>query len=146
MKKTIKAIGTVSAMGIMLLSSYWLGTAQAKPVTEIQTVKEVQTITKEVIPEDYIPLSECIPLQDIACYFIDGYDYPCFELSDVGNQLDNSENRSYKEIMEGLKDETRDFKNNFIDVRTVIDYKNTDYGLQLYCADGSKYFVESRED
>lgn len=50
------------------------------------------------IPEGYIKLDECIPLEDIACYsYKDGY--PCFELKDVGNQLDDPHNRSYEDIM-----------------------------------------------
>ncbi len=95
MKKSISTIGIIATMGIMLICAYLLGTTQAETITEVETVTEI----KEVIPEGYIPLSECIPLTDIACYFIDGYDYPCFELKDVGNQLDDDNNRSYRDIV-----------------------------------------------
>lgn len=138
MKKTFKAIGIIATMGTMLVSAYLLGTTQAETITEVQTVTEI----KEVIPDGYIPLDECIPLEDVACYFIDEYDYPCFELKDVGNQLDDDCNRSYADIMEGLTDETTDFRNNFIDMRNVVDYTATEYGLQLYFVDGSGYFLE----
>lgn len=54
--------------------------------------------TTETIPEGYIKLDDCIPLEDVACYsYKDGY--PCFELKDVGNQLDDPSNRSYEDIM-----------------------------------------------
>ena len=62
---------------------------------------------KTQIPKNYIPLEECIPLEDIACYFIDEYDYPCFELKDVGNQLDNPNNVSYEKIMKKIEKEDR---------------------------------------
>lgn len=56
MKKTFKAIGIITTMGIMLVSAYLLGTTQAETVTEIQTVIE----TREVIPNGYIPLHDDI--------------------------------------------------------------------------------------
>lgn len=56
MKKSIKIIGIIATMGIMLVCIYLLGTAQAKTVTKIQTVTE----TREVIPDGYIPLHDDI--------------------------------------------------------------------------------------
>ena len=135
MKKSIKTIAT---MGIMMMLSYLLGTTQAETITEVQTVTEI----REVVPDGYISLDECIPLDDIACYFIDGHDYPCFELKDVGNQLDNDHNRSYRDIIAKLTDETEDFKNNFVDMRQVVDFSATEYGLQLYFEDGTGYYLE----
>lgn len=87
-------------------------------------------------------LDECIPLEDISCFFIDGYDYPCFELKDIANQLDDENNRSYRDIMESLTDETEDFINNFVNMRQVVDFSNTENGLQLYMSDGSGYYWE----
>lgn len=138
MKKSIKTIGIVATMGIMLVSAYLLGTTQTKTIKEVQTVTE----SKEVVPDGYILLDECIPLEDIACYFIDGYDYPCFELKDIGNQFDNDNNRSYADIMDSLTDETKDFKENFVDMRTVVDFLSTEDSLQLYFEDGASYYIE----
>ena len=78
MKKSIKTIGIVATMIIMLVCAYWLGTTQAETITKIKEVEKVV----EVVPDGYIKLDECIPLEDIAGYFIDGYDYPCFSLKD----------------------------------------------------------------
>lgn len=138
MKKSIQTIGKIATMGIMLVSAYLLGTTQAETVIETQKVIE----TVEVIPDGYIALNECIPLSDVACYFIDGYDYPCFELKDVGNQLDDDHNRSYADIMGTLPDETEDFQNNFVDMRMVVDFDVTKNGLQLYFEDGTGYYIE----
>ena len=82
MKKIVKLF----VIGSMIIGSYFFGTTQAK--TEII----------QYIPDGYIAL------EDIACCFIGQYDYPCFELKDVGNQLDDPNNRSYIDIMESLED------------------------------------------
>lgn len=138
MKKSIKTIEKIATIGIMLAFAYQIGTTRAETVIETQKVIE----TVEVIPDGYIALNECIPLSDVACYFIDGYDYPCFELKDVGNQLDNDHNRSYEDIMNDLPDETEDFRNNFVDMRSVVDFNATENGLQLYFEDGTGYYIE----
>lgn len=90
MKKTFKAIATISTMGIMLIYAYLLGTTQAETVTEVQTVIE----EKEVIPEEYI---------------------------DTASET---------------------FKENYIDMRMVIDYTATEDGLQLYFVDGTGYYLK----
>lgn len=93
MKRLIK----ITIIGIMLVCSYMLGTTQAE--------------IKEVIPASYISLDDCIPLADISCYFINEYDYPCFELKDVATQYNAGHTRSYADIMSQLCDETE--KRNF---------------------------------
>lgn len=56
MKRTIRTIGIIATMGVMLVSAYLLGTTQAETIIEVQTVTE----TKEVIPDGYIPLNDDI--------------------------------------------------------------------------------------
>ena len=58
---------------------------------------------KEKEKKNLIPLENCIPLEDIAYCYINENGYICFELADIGNQLDNPNNRSYIEIMESLQ-------------------------------------------
>lgn len=56
--------------------------------TEVQTTEKIV----EVMPDGYIKSDDYIPLEDIACCFVnDGY--ICFELKDVGNQLDDINNK-----------------------------------------------------
>ena len=82
MKRTIKTIGIIATMGVMLVCAYLLGTTQAETITEIQTVTE----TKEVIPAGYIPLNDDIVNMDtvvdfsateygLQLYFEDGSGY-----------------------------------------------------------------------
>lgn len=37
---------------------------------------------------------------------------------------------------------TEEFYNNFVDMRQVVDFTATEYGLQLYLDDGSGYYWE----
>ena len=96
MKKSIRTIGAISIMGIMMILSYWLGTTQAETITEIQTVTEITETDKlvEVVPDGYI---------------------------DTGSA---------------------EFQENFIDMRTVIDFDVNGDGLQLYFMDGTGYWWE----
>ena len=90
MKNITKTIGTITAMIIILVCAYLLGTTQRETITEIQTITE----EKEVIPEEYI---------------------------DTASET---------------------FKENYIDMRMVIDYTATEDGLQLYFVDGTGYYLE----
>lgn len=53
MKKSIKTIGAIVTVGIMLVCAYLLGTTQSETVAEIQTITEV----KEVVPDGYIDMN-----------------------------------------------------------------------------------------
>lgn len=96
--KKIKTIGTIATIVIMSVCSYIAGTTQAKTETVTKTItKEV-----EVIPDNYISLDKCIPLDDVCGWYYDKYDYICFELGDIGKQLDNPNGKSYNNIIADL--------------------------------------------
>lgn len=98
MKKSIKTIGIIAIMVTMSVCSYIAGTTQAKTETVTKTItKEV-----EVIPDNYISLDKCIPLDDVCGWYYDKYDYICFELGDIGKQLDNPNGKSYNDIIADL--------------------------------------------
>ena len=90
MKKSIRTIGIIATMGILL------GTTQTGTITEIQTVTETREIEKpvEVVPDGFI--------------------------------------------------DTRpeEFQDNYIDMRSVVDFDVSEDGLQLYCEDGTGYWLE----
>ena len=52
MIKSIKAIATITIMGIMMILSYWLGTTQTETIT---IEKEVEKVV-EVVPNGYIDM------------------------------------------------------------------------------------------
>lgn len=92
MKKSIKTIGTIATIVIMSVCSYIAGTTQVKTETVTKTItKEV-----EVIPDNYISLD------DVFGWYYDKYDYICFELGDIGKQLDNPNGKSYNDIISDL--------------------------------------------
>ncbi len=98
MNKSIKTIGTIATIVIMSVCSYITGTTQAKTETVTKTItKEV-----EVIPDNYISLDKCIPLDDVCGWYYDKYDYICFELGDIGKQSDNPNGKSYNDIIADL--------------------------------------------
>lgn len=113
----------------MLIGAYYLGTTQAK------------TETVETIPQGYISLDKCIPLDDVAYYYINSYGYPCFELKDTRYQLNNSSNMSYDDILNDLPLDT-EYQNDCIDMKQVTDFTATENSLQLYTADGNGYYWE----
>ena len=79
MKKTIKVISIIVTMGIMLVLAYWLGTTQAKIITEIKKVEK----TVEVVPDGYINMYS----EEFRENFVDMREIVYFELSDDGLQL-----------------------------------------------------------
>jgi hypothetical protein len=92
MKKSIEKIGTIATIVIMSVCSYIAGTTQVKTETVTKTItKEV-----EVIPDNYISLD------DVCGWYYDKYDYICFELGDIGKQLDNPNGKSYNDIISDL--------------------------------------------
>ncbi len=90
MKKSIKVIGIIATIGIILACAYLLGTTQAETIIKVQTVTE----TKEVIPGGYINMDAAV------------------------------------------------FRDNYIDMREVVDFEASDDGLQLYFENGSGYWLE----
>jgi len=86
MKRTVKTIGAIAIMGIMLTGAYILGTTQADTITLEMVV--------EIVPDGYIDST------------------------------------------------SEDFYNNYLDMRSVTDFRTDGNGLLLYCNDGSGYYWE----
>lgn len=83
MKKTIKTIGTVSAIGIMLVSAYLLGTTQTETVTAIQAM--TGTGIREVMPDAHI--MDAAVFQDNQDDYVDMRKVVGYEESKDGLQL-----------------------------------------------------------
>ena len=106
-------------------------------------IRHTEKLT-EVIPETdaYIPLDQCIPLEDIACYYINDSGYLCLELKDIRYQMDDAHNNAYMDVLEGLEDVTAIFNDRYVDMDTVTGYSGTDTGLMIYTNDGCGYYLE----
>ena len=58
-----------------------------------------------------------------------------------------TEIREIEKLVEVVPDgfiDTRseEFQDNYIDMRSVVDFDASEYGLQLYCEDGTGYWLE----
>lgn len=79
MKRTIKTIGIIATIGIMLVLAFWLGTTQAETVTEIKEVEKVV----EVVPNGYINMYS----DEFKENYVDMREVVYFEVLDEGLQL-----------------------------------------------------------
>lgn len=58
-------------------------------------------------PTNLIQLEKAIPLDDVACWYIDEYDYITVELKDVTHQLDSYQNASYIDVLKDIPKENK---------------------------------------
>lgn len=79
----INKILKITATALAITSAFFIGRATTTPK----------------IPEGYIKLEKAIPLDDVACWHIDEYNYIEIELKDVTHQLDDWKNASYDNIL-----------------------------------------------
>lgn len=94
------------------------------------------------ISGSYIPLDECIPLEDVACYYINDSGFLCVELKDIRYQMDDLNNNAYIDVLEGLEDVTELYNDRYVDMDTITGYSGTDDGLMIYTEDGNGYYLE----
>ena len=79
MKKTLKTIGTIATMTVIAIGSYFIGTTQAKAVTEIKEVEKVV----EVMPDGYIDMNT----EDFYINYVDMRKVTDFTATENGFQI-----------------------------------------------------------
>ena len=79
MKKSIRTIGTIATMGIMVVCAYRLGTTQAETKTEIKEVEKVV----EVVPDGYIDTTT----EDFYINYVDMRKVTDFTATEYGLQI-----------------------------------------------------------
>lgn len=94
------------------------------------------------ISGSYIPLDECIPLEDVACYYINDSGFLCVELKDIRYQMDDLNNNAYIDVLGGMEDVTELYNDRYVDMDTITGYSGTDDGLMIYTEDGNGYYLE----
>ena len=87
MKRTLKAIGTIGAITILLFCAYLLGTTQAKTITEVQTIEKVV----EVVPTNYIDTTS----DEFFNNYIDMRTVSDFEATEAGLMLYINDGNGY---------------------------------------------------
>lgn len=87
MRKSIKTIGTIGAMTILLCGAYYLGTTQAKTIT---VEKEVEKRV-DVVPDGYVDTAT----DDFYNNYVDIRQITDFEATENGLQLYLSDGNGY---------------------------------------------------
>lgn len=130
MKRIIKTISTIAAVGIILMCVCLFDCVQAK-AAEIgeQTVINMDTVIDYVVNDDSLQI-----------YFNDGTGYYWEKEINVSNQFIADKCILYDNDI--FLDNIVLPDSNFVDMNMVIDFVATEYGLQIYFIDGSGYWWE----
>lgn len=121
MKKMIKTIVTV---GIIMICAFLFGSIKAsaaEPSPQHESLIDMAQVT------DFVANDGCLML-----YFNDGTGYYWEKDNDV----------SIDAVLETGSDTHIPLDDNLVDMDAVVDFTVSEYGLQLYFADGSGYFLE----
>lgn len=53
-------------------------------------IKHTEAMPETILETDaYLPLNQCIPLEDIVCYYVNDSGVLCVELKDIWHQMDD---------------------------------------------------------
>lgn len=103
---------------------------------------ESETVSENANQEPMIPLSECIPLADIACKYTSYTGYPCFELMDTTRQFDNVNGNLYSDITSSIPDVTQEYTENVIDLNSITDVQVYPHSIHITANDGNEYILD----
>lgn len=103
---------------------------------------ELETTSENANQEPMIPLSECIPLADIACQYTSYTGYPCFELNDTTRQLDDVNGNLYSDVTQNIPDVTQEYTENVIDLNSITDVQVTDDHVIITANEGNTYILD----
>lgn len=105
-------------------------------------ISELETTSENANQEPMIPLSECIPLADIACQYTSYTGYPCFELNDTTRQLDDVNGNLYSDVTQNIPDVTQEYTENVIDLNSITDVQVTDDQVIITANEGNIYILD----
>lgn len=92
--------------------------------------------------EPMIPLSECIPLADIACKYTSYTGYTTFELMDTTRQFDDKNGNLYSDITRNIPDVTQEYTENVIDLNSITDVQVYQHSIHIIANDGNEYIID----
>lgn len=92
--------------------------------------------------EEMIPLSECIPLADIACKYTSYTGYTTFELMDTTRQFDDKNGNLYSDITQNIPDVTQEYTENVIDLNSITDVQVYQHSIHITANDGNEYILD----
>ena len=142
MKRKLKSIILTLSL---ITTAFFIGRLSATDghettVSAATTTTETQSKTENTEP--MIPLSECIPLTDIACQYTSYTGYPCFELKDTTRQFDDVNGNLYSDITSSIPDVTQEYIKNVIDLNSITDVQVYPHSIHITANDGNEYILD----
>lgn len=145
MKRKLKSIILSAATSVIIATAFFIGRLSVtgghnNTVSAATTITETQSETENTEP--MIPLSECIPLTDIACQYTSYTGYPCFELMDTTRQFDDINGNLYSDITSSIPDVTQEYTENVIDLNSITDVQVYPHSIHITANDGNEYILD----
>ena len=141
MKRKIEIILS-SIVGLALITTaFFIGRLSVTHGHEI-TVSAATTESENTNQEPMIPLSECIPLTDIACKYTSYTGYTTFELMDTTRQFDDKNGNLYSDVTRNIPDVTQEYTENVIDLNSITDVQVYQHSIHIIANDGNEYILD----
>lgn len=125
----------------LITTAFFIGRLSVTHGHEI-TVSAATTESENTNQEPMIPLSECIPLTDIACKYTSYTGYTTFELMDTTRQFDDKNGNLYSDVTRNIPDVTQEYTENVIDLNSITDVQVYQHSIHITANDGNEYILD----
>lgn len=125
----------------LIATAFFIGRLSVTYGHEI-TVSAATTESENTNQEPMIPLSECIPLTDIACKYTSYTGYTTFELMDTTRQFDDKNGNLYSDVTRNIPDVTQEYTENVIDLNSITDVQVNTHSIYITANDGNEYILD----
>ena len=140
-----KSITRTILLAAIIMSAFFIGrlsVTDGHETTVSAVTTETETTSETENTEPMIPLSECIPLTDIACQYTSYTGYTTFELMDTTRQFDDVNGNLYSEITRNIPDVTQEYNENVIDLNSITDVQVNQHSITITANDGNEYILD----
>lgn len=135
-----------SIVGLVLITTAFfigrLSVTDGHETTVSAATTTTETQSENANQEEMIPLSECIPLTDIACKYTSYTGYITFELMDTTRQFDDKNGNLYSDITRNIPDVTQEYTENVIDLNSITDVQVYQHSIHIIANDGNEYILD----
>lgn len=142
MKRKLKSI----ILSLLLITTAFfigrLSVTHGHETTVSAATTETETTSENTNQEEMIPLSECIPLADIACKYTSYTGYMTFELMDTTRQFDDKNGNLYSDVTRNIPDVTQEYTENVIDLNSITDVQVYQHSIHITANDGNEYTLD----
>lgn len=136
---------TIITLVAIITAAFFIGrlsVTHGHETTVSAATTETETTSENTNQEPMIPLSECIPLADIACKYTSYTGYMTFELMDTTRQFDDVNGNLYSDITRNIPDVTQEYTENIIDLNSITDIQVNTHSIYITANDGNEYILD----